>query len=147
MIHRHDDDDLRSDLTALRDDVRTSGRVPDFDAMLRRAKVEAAAGRAEGERVLRPRKAWAIRSRAWVPLAAAAAAVGLFLVGGPRTDADAEFERLVADYARTAATTLRSPTASLMEIPGVDLGAVPSIGGSLPGLTFPETGTPEGRDS
>ena len=86
-------------------------------------------------------------------LATAAAAAGLvFMVDqGSTSDADAEFERLVANYAATSASgTFTSPTSRLLEIPGVDLGAVPSVGDALRGFD-PTTARPggdiEGRDS
>ena len=76
-------------------------------------------------------------------LATAAAAAGVLLVSPPADTADAEFERLVAAYARSGSWT--SPTASLLEIPGIDLAEVPSIGGALPGVDGSDA--PNGRDS
>lgn len=133
MTQGRNNRDLQRDFEALRDRVEGSGRVPDFTAMIGRARAQAAglaegAGRAptSGPTGVRPRRRSWVR---WAPLAAAAVAAGVLLFGGPGTSADAEFERLVAAYSSTIAPAARqSPTASLMNIPGIDLGAVPSFG-------------------
>lgn len=146
------DDDLRADFQALRADVEASDGVPSFDAMFSRAKAEAASpeaaagGAAVTNDLERARRRRAFPVAPWIPLAAAAAVATILLVGLPGPDGDAEFERLVADYSTTA-TAWRSPTASLLEIPGVDLGAVPSIGTGLPSFDLPEADAPQGRDS
>lgn len=161
------EEELRGDFRALRRQVETSGAVPDFETMMDRARAEAtpatrpaaaggsppsgdapASGPTSASRRSRsvadgrshPRLGW------WVPVAAAAAVVGLLLMDGAAFDAEADFERLVADYSSDVATW-RSPTAELMDIPGVDLGSVPSIGSSLGGGDLPDAGVPEGRDS
>ncbi len=162
------DPDLRDDFQSLRSEVKASGRVPDFDAMIARAKEESAsrpalevvAGGAAGgpsresaagtgeERTRRR----AVKIGGWMSLATAAAAAAVLLVSGPVTDsdADAEFERLVASYSTDAsAGAWRSPTATLLRTPGVDLGSVPSIGTPLRGLDpvpLPESDAPQGRD-
>lgn len=135
MTQGGNDRDLQRDFEALRDRVAGSRAVPDFAAMVARARAEAAdlaedaapapeTGRS-GSGVGTRRSPW-VR---WAPLAAAAVAAGVLLIGEPGTSADAEFERLVADYSSTIAPSARqSPTASLMNIPGIDLGAVPSFG-------------------
>lgn len=124
MTQGEKDQDLQRDFEALRGRVEGSGRVPDFETMMARARAEAAG---LGSR----RLPWLW----WAPLAAAAAAAGLLLIGGPGTSADAQFERLVANYSSTIAPTARqSPTASLMNIPGIDLGAVPSFGAYSSGV-------------
>lgn len=143
--------ELRTGFRALRAEIGASGRVPDFAAMMERARAEAdaapelVAARAPVASGARPRRA-AMRVLPWIPVAAAAALAGLLLIDLPTSDADTEFERLVADYSTsTAGGAWRSPTASLMAIPGVDLGAVPSVGGSLGGVDRPDSDAPEGR--
>jgi hypothetical protein len=157
---RHDDDAgqdrdgrrdevLRDDFLALRTDVRESGAVPAFDSMMERAREEARAPTASVDRdrasARRARAEWA-RLGWWIPLAAAAAVVGMLLLDAPDSDAEADFERLVADYA-TEVATWRSPTAPLLDIPGVDLGSVPWIGTPLGDGELPEADVREGRDS
>ncbi|MDX1495559.1 MAG: hypothetical protein R3253_15940 [Longimicrobiales bacterium] len=128
-------EELVRDFDALKHEVRAAGRVPDFGAMMARAKEQAAGD-----------EPTPVRIRRWAPLAAAAAVAALLLSGLPGDDDEREFERLVASYSETAGTW-RSPTASLMDIPGVDLGAVPSFGGA-PGVVTPPGSEPvEGRDS
>lgn len=133
------EDGMRKDFRALRREVEESGAVPDFDAVMRRAR----AGAVEPTLQAHPGRAW---WRPWVPLAAAAAVVGVLLVGRPGSDGDAQFERLVADYSTmVAGGAWRSPTASLMHVPGVDLGAVPSFGGYA-GSARPDADDSEGRN-
>lgn len=145
------EEELRQDFRALRAELARSGRVPGFEAMLRRARAEATSGagaRVSGEGPVGEEPRPSVRRRLWTALAAAAAAAGLLLVGLPRSDADAEFERLVSDYsANPSGGAWRSPTASLLDIPGVDLGSVPSFGASLRGTDLSETDASEGRDS
>lgn len=141
MTQGENDQDLQRDFEALRGRVEGSGRAPDFATMMARARAEAAglaedasrapeSGRSDAGHGSR-RSPW-VR---WAPLAAAAAAAGLLLIGGPGPSADAQFERLVANYSSTIAPTARqSPTASLMNIPGIDLGAVPSFGAYSSGV-------------
>lgn len=135
------DDELREEFQALRRDLTAGGGVPDFQTMMATARARAGARAPAPSSPRRPR----VALLRWAPLAAAAAAAALLLLGGPGSDADAEFERLVSDY-RTLASTgaLRSPTRSLLDIPGVDLGAVPSFGPSSSGAG-PGSASPEGR--
>ncbi len=123
MTDDRPEDDLSGEFRAMRARLERTGAVPDFDAMMRRARADATRS---PERGSHPRFAW----RRWAPLAAAAALAGILVVGPGRDDADAEFERLVSDYAELMAGAAgRSPTASLLDVPGVDLGAVPSFAG------------------
>lgn len=164
--------ELREEFDALRRDAGRSGRVPDFDAMMARAKDEVvsrpalevvAGGAARSSDAAKPgsdeRTGDGVRARrrvvrigGWVSLATAAVAAGLLLVQNPTRglDADAEFERLVAAYsADAAAGAWRSPTDGLLDMPGLDLGAVPSVGGSLRDTNSndaPAPDGPEGRD-
>ncbi len=116
-------DELSSDFEALRAQLERPGAVPDFDAMM--GRVEADLRRPTGESTPSHR-AW----RRWLPLAAAAALAGILLARPGATDADAEFERLVSDYSELmAGGAWRSPTAPLLDVPGLDLGAVPSFAG------------------
>lgn len=151
--------DLEVEFRALAEEVEAAGRVPDFRSMMERVHAEvdgeaspSAPTDADASPDVIPlrtsedaRRDFARLGR-WIPVAAAAALAGLLLFGGGDPDGDAEFDRLVADYAASAAGW-RSPTASLMEIPGVDLGSVPSIGGAFPNIDLPETNSDEGRDS
>lgn len=133
------DEGLRNDFRALRGDMEGAGGVPDFDSMMRRAREEASAPPAR----IRPGAPW---WRPWVPLAAAAAIVGVLLVDRSGADGDAEFERLVSDYSTMVAGGVwRSPTSSLMHVPGVDLGAVPSFRGYT-GAARPGAEDSEGRN-
>ncbi|MBT8488711.1 MAG: hypothetical protein HKN72_12320 [Gemmatimonadetes bacterium] len=169
--------DLEADFGSLADDVRASGRVPDFRSMMERVHAEVADNSSMSDDVTASDTAAdteviSIGSRStdstpgartsdartsedarrdfrrlgrWIPVAAAAAVAGLLLFSGG-TGGDDEFERLVADYSASAGDW-RSPTASLMDIPGVDLGSVPSFGGGLLDIDLPDTNSDEGRDS
>jgi hypothetical protein len=143
---------LRDDFRALRAEVQESGTVPDFDSMMVRVREEARASTASADRdgaapqhPRRTRAGWG-RLGWWIPVAAAAAVVGMLLLDAPDSDAEADFERLVADYS-TEVEAWRPPTAPLLDIPGVDLGSVPSIGSPLGGGERPKAEAPEGRDS
>lgn len=142
MTESEHDRDLARDFEALRSRVEDSGAVPDFTAMMARARADAAGPGQDARAVGQPGAGRTIgrgRWMPWAPLAAAAAAAGVLLLGRPGTSADAQFERLVADYTSTIAATARqSPTASLMRIPGIDLGAVPSFGGYSSGTLTPD---------
>lgn len=131
--HRED-----ADLRAAFDDLRreTERSVPDFGGMLTSARHEAddhAApalslhkdGQESKSSAQRPRPRIAVIG-GWATLAAAAAVAGLLLFEAPVDDADAEFEALVASYTTVARTP--SPTAGLLDTPGLDLGSVPRIG-------------------
>lgn len=141
MTPERRDPELRAAYDALRRSVTEEGRVPDFEGMMAGARERTE--RDSRDPTLAPRRRTALR---WAPLAAAAAVAGLLLLGRPGPDPDAEFERRVADYRSLgAAGAWRSPTAALLDIPGVDLGAVPSFGRSLPGRGLPLDAPPEGR--
>ena len=143
-VDRQDEGPLRDAFRALARDTRRRAAVPDFDAMLERARSEA--GRrtiAEGSDTPGPAPpvssagSWA-RPERWLALAAAAAVATLLLVDGS-SRADREFERVVGSWTdAVAAGALRSPTEGLLRTPGLDLGSVPTFGGwsgsSLPGL-------------
>lgn len=152
MTDNHDER-LRDDFKGLRADVESSGRVPDFASMLEKAKADAASGPdlqvlpGEG-RGTRRRLYWA---GGWASAALAATLAGLLLVGrGPSPDE--EFELLVAAYtADVASGALRSPTAGLLDVPGMNLTrSLPSIGTMIRGLDptqLPNAPETEGRDS
>jgi hypothetical protein len=156
---------LKDEFRSLRSAVEASGRVPDFDTMLVSARAQAARAGEEDAVTLRDasttvrgasvtsiagsgaQRRRAARVGGWASLATAAVAAGLLLVAGPGDSADAEFERLISSYSTDRASGgWTSPTASLLDTPGVDLGAVPSIGGVLRGMRT-DTTDPEGRDS
>jgi hypothetical protein len=147
VSRERDDDPIRERFAELRAETRASGRVPDVDAVLARARAEAAAS--PELRVLddgTPRAA-PTRSRrrfvlagAWTSAALAAAVAGLILTGrGGSDDEDLEFERLVATYAMELGPAVRrSPTSSLMQVPGMELlRSVPSLGGPALGAGAP----------
>lgn len=143
--------ELKADFETLRAELRSAHRVPDFHAMMERARqaaheVDEPVVSMEAARSSQQARLDLMRLGRWIPVAAAAAVAGLFLFGGGESGGDDQFERLVADYSASAASW-RSPTASLMDIPGVDLGAVPSFGTPLIDLDVPETTSEEGRDS
>ncbi len=147
--------DLEAEFRDLAHDVKASGRVPDFSSMMERVHAEVADADVIGSRTSDFGPSGARTSEdarrdfrrfgRWIPVAAAAAVAGLLLFGDG-TGGDDEFERLVSDYVASAGDW-RSPTASLMNIPGVDLGSVPSIGRGLLDIDLPDTNTDEGRDS
>ena len=135
MTHR-DDEQLSGRFQELRADVRRSGAVPDFSAMMAESAREAAkrpplevvaGGAASGHRSSRRRRL--VRAGVWASAAAAAAVTALILVDrGPSGDED--FERLVAAYASQAVgEAWSSPTSGLLDVPGIDLmRSMPSIG-------------------
>jgi hypothetical protein len=130
-----DDKDLKSAFRALREHDRGSARAPDFAAMLQEAKRQASARPqldvvAGGGR--RRRLFWL---GGWASAAVAAGVAALVLLGrGPSGEDD--FARLVAAYTTEAAAgEWSSPTAGLLDVPGMDLmRSVPSIGSPLRGL-------------
>lgn len=148
------DDDLREAFDTLRAETRAA--APDFATMMARVRDEADAmpplrvesgGADRAEPRARPRF---LRLGGWASVAAAAAIAAVLLTRGG-TDADADFERLVATYAtEVAPAATRSPTSGLLDVPGIALTrSVPSFGGALGGLGLP---TPpenpeEGRQS
>ena len=156
MNNPRDDDLLRERFRTLRADVRrSSDRIPDFRAMLERAKSDAeppsleleqggASGRVSG------RRRGLLWTGGWASALAAAALAGLLLTSGGE-DQDAQFEQLVASFATDAsAGAWRSPTSGLLDVPGMELTrSVPSIGGSARGLdpaSLPDRPAPEGRE-
>lgn len=144
MTQSGNDPDLRRDFEVLRHRVEGSHAVPDFATMMARVRAEAAGHEVEALRETEFRRSITGRESRrglwvrWAPLAAAAAFAGLLLVSRPGTSEDAQFERLVAEYATISAAVGQSPTASLMRIPGIDLGAVPSFGTYSSGAPTPE---------
>lgn len=115
--------ELSGEFEALRAQLGRPGAVPDFDVMMGRVAAESARmpmGSARKHPAL----------GRWVPLAAAAALAGILLARPGSDDAEAEFQRLVSDYSELmAGGAMRSPTASLLDVPGLDLGTVPSFAG------------------
>jgi len=150
---------MRDDFLGLRTHVERAGAIPEFEAMMVRAHHEAegrpaleladgGAGASDSERGARRRLT---RVGGWMSLAAAAAAAGLLFVGPPTSDADAEFQNLVVAFSTDGASgAWRSPTSSLLNLPGLDLGAVPSVSEFMPrgdALRSVDGTGPEGRDS
>jgi hypothetical protein len=142
VTRQREDDGLRERFQELRGESARQGGLPDFDAMIARARAEAtgrptlgllggAAWRRGGPATDYRRLA---RAGAWASFAVAATVAGLLLTD--RRPREAEFERLVAAYATDAsAGAWRSPTASLLAVPGMELTrSMPSIGGPVRGL-------------
>ena len=130
-----DDKDLKSAFRALREQERGASRAPDFGVMLAEAKRQADA-RPQLDVVVggghRRRLFWL---GGWASAAVAAGVAALVLLGrGPSGEDD--FARLVATYTtETASGEWRSPTAGLLDVPGMDLmRSMPSIGSPLRGL-------------
>lgn len=137
MTDHREDADLRAAFEDLRSEV--DGSAPDFATMMDAARQHASevpqlqviagddttAGTDSGRKG-RTRGPGIAVLGGWLSLAAAAAAVGLLMMDPPMDDADAEFEALVASYSTVARTP--SPTAALLDLPGLDLGSVPRIG-------------------
>ena len=137
-----DDDRLREAFQALREETEQAGRVSDFGAMLDEAKRQAEArpplqvvagsqgsqgGQASWRRL--------VRVGTWASAVLAAAVAGLILLDrAPAGDED--FERLVASYAAgSTGGSWGSPTAGLLEVPGIDLmRSLPSIGAPVRGI-------------
>ena len=156
MTQRHDDDRLREEFRRLRSETERSARVPDFRAMLEKTKADAVAppelqvvqgGQSDSGA---PRRR-VVRIGGWASAAVAAAIAGVLLLGGP-SDADQEFDRLVAAYsADVSSGAWRSPTSGLLNVPGMNLiRSVPSLGTTIRGLDpgqLPNVADPEERDS
>jgi hypothetical protein len=92
-----------------------------------------------------------VRIGGWASAAVAAALVGLLLMG-EGSDADREFERLVAAYSTDMASgAWRSPTSGLLDVTGMSLTrSMPSLGVPIPGVDpdwLPNVPEPEGMDS
>jgi len=143
VTHERDDDRIRDDFHELRAHVGRPGAPPNFDVMMARARIESeresrpeldvAGGGARGSDSERASRRRLTRIGGWMSLAAAAAAAGLLLFEPSSVEADAEFQSLVVAFAADGATgAWRSPTSSLLDIPGIDLGTVPSVGDFIP---------------
>lgn len=160
MKHSYDDDRLEEEFGRLRSETEGSARVPDFGAMLEKAKADAAerpdlqviqGGQADaGQPDAGSRRRRVLQIGGWASAAVAAAVAGVLLMGGP-SDADREFERLVASYTTDlSAGAWSSPTAALMNVPGMNLTrSVPSFGTTIRGLDpsqRPNVPEPETRD-
>jgi hypothetical protein len=155
-VTQPDDEDLllTADFERLRAATERAGRVPDFGDMLQRARIEAAAlpdvRVLSGDGTVATRRK-ALRFGGWASAALAAAIAAILLTGG-RTEADREFDRLVATYSsELSAGALRSPTSALLDVPGRNLTrSVPSLGTTTRGLDpsrVPDVPAPDGRDS
>lgn len=159
MTRDTEDKRIREDFEELRAHTERAGVVPEFDAMMARAKsdavstpdldlIQGGAPASVRERVSRRR---IVRVGGWMSLAAAAAAAGLLLVGPSSATTDAEFESLVLAFAMDAASgAWHSPTSSLLDTPGLDLASVPSVGELMPtgdAIRSAERSESEGRDS
>jgi len=157
LSNSQDDDLVRERFRDLRTDIQgTSGRAPDFRAMMERAEQEAATlpslrvesgGASPPLSSRRRRMFW---TGGWASALAAAALAGLLLTSGGE-DQDAEFDRLVASFATDAsAGAWRSPTSGLLDVPGIELTrSVPSIGGAVRGLdpaSLADPPAPQGRE-
>lgn len=130
-----EDEALRERFHELRADMRARG-VPAFGPMMGRARdpgarrpaLGLAAGQAPG---VPARARRLLRRGAWGSALLAAGVAGLFLVARtPGGGEDEEFERLVLAYTGLAqAGAWRSPTSSLLEVPGAELlRSVPRLG-------------------
>jgi hypothetical protein len=137
-----EDDRLRERFQRLRAETEEPGRVPDFQAMLARARREAAPRLSlegtDGDR--RRDVSWSARRRLvragmWASAALAATVAGVLLTRG-RTGGEEDFERLVAAYQGDAASgAWKSPTSGLLDVPGIGVvRSLPSIGGPAVGL-------------
>ena len=138
-MQRHDDDRLSEDFGRIRSETEESARVPDFRAMLEQAKVDAGAHPdlqvvQGGQFDTGARRRRVVQIGGWASAAVAASIAAVVLIGGP-TDADREFERLVAAYSADASSGAWSPTSGLMDVTGMHLTrSMPSIGSALRGL-------------
>lgn len=136
---RPGDDQLRALFTELREEVVRS--TPSFGSVLERAAAEAreqpalgvirGAGTASRRRVL--------EVGAWASAAIAATVAGLLLFDSDRISPpseDDQFAELVAAYSQDmSAGAWRSPTSSLLDVPGMELvRGVPSLGLPAVGL-------------
>ena len=139
-IPRTGDEDLRARFAELRAETST----PSFGAVLERATAEArerpALGVSRGGAVRSRRRV--IEIGAWASAAIAATVAGLLLFEGdpvPPSSADDRFAELVAAYSQNvSAGGWRSPTSSLLDVPGMELvRAVPSLG--LPAIELNPT--------
>ena len=156
MTQTHDDDRLREEFHRLRVETEGSQRVPDFRAMLEKARADAeefpdlqvVSGSQSTSEARRRR---IVRIGGWATGAVAAALAGLLLLG-EGSGADREFERLVAAYSTDMASgAWRSPTSGLLDVTGMGLTrSMPSLGVPISGVDpdrLPNVPEPEGMDS
>ena len=155
MTDRHDDEGLREEFGRLRSEMEGSARVLEFRAMLAQAKADAAASPElqvvqGGLSDAGGRRRRIVRIGGWASVAVAASVAAVLLIGGP-SDADREFERLVAAYSADASSgAWLSPTSGLLNVPGMNLTrSVPSLGSAIRGIDpdqLPNPPDPETRD-
>ncbi len=155
-MQRHDDDRLREEFGRLRSETEESARVPEFRAMLEKAKADAVASPElrvvqGGQSDAGARRRRIVRIGGWASAAVAAGIAAVLLIGGP-SDADREFERLVAAYSADASSgAWQSPTSGLLNVPGMNLTrSVPSLGAAIRGIDPDELRNvpdPDARDS
>jgi hypothetical protein len=137
------DDRIRERFQRLRSETEAGG-APDFQAMLDRARNPAREPARELEEVPVPSLPTHRRRMLWAGgvsgAAIAAALAAVLITRGNRSDADVEFELLVASFAHDEGAW-RAPTDVLLNVPGSDLTrSVPSIGSGLPGVAFQREG-------
>jgi hypothetical protein len=122
------DTDLRERFEAMRRD--DAGRAPRFASLLARAQEEAA--RDGGWRWRSARVAW--RRAGWASgLAAAAVIAALIVIPRVRSQEDAFEQAVQAFQTDPALGAWRSPTASLLDVPGSDLiTTLPRLGAGEP---------------
>jgi hypothetical protein len=146
------DDGLRDRFQELRAEATRAGDTPEFGALMARAQAEATArpnlGVVDGGAPWSRRRI--VRVGGWASAALAATVAGLLMTNLGPSD-DEEFARLVAAYSADAsAGAWKSPTSSLLEVPGIELvRSLPSIGMSARGLdpsTRPEPETTGPRE-
>lgn len=159
MSQEREHDALRDEFQRLRSETEGAERVPDFGAMMARAKAEASrppmsvvdgGSAADAVVVHRPRRALVIGG--WATAALAAAIAGVMLVDSRGGNAEDTFERMVAAYTTdVAAGAWKSPTSSLLDVPGMSYTrSVPSVGDPLRDFDpsrLSERPEAEGRDS
>ena len=137
------DDKVRELFAELRAETRAPGRAPDFETMIELAKGDTASRpplrvmhgglQADATRDLRSRRL--ARASGWMSAAIAAGVAALLFVG-PDTGPDQEFDQLVAGFTSdVSGGAWISPTAGLLQVPGLDLlRGVPTVGGILRGV-------------
>ncbi len=158
MSEEREHDALRDEFQRLRSETEGQGRVPDYGAVMARARAEAArppmsvvaGGKGAEGPVVRPRRALVIGG--WATAAMAAAIAGVLLVDSGRGSSEDTFERMVATYANDAARgAWTSPTSALLDVPGMSFTrSMPSVGDPLRDFDPNELSRrpdPEGRDS
>ncbi len=143
---------LRELFQELREQTESGSEIPVFDAMIERAKVDPAGKPTlEGIDVGGDGRA-AVRARrryAWGGWASAAVAAGILAIVMTRGGGEDEaFERLVTAYATDVTSgAWSSPTAGLLEVPGLELlRGVPTLGGSVTGQPGERPEDPSAED-